>query len=82
MNSRIKILVCGKSAEICGFVCADLTRDTCSNINVVMDHEMCLTWYFVGAKGLGDANLHRNTETIAYFKKVAKMSSFDHKSPS
>ena len=58
-NSRIKILVCGKSAEICGFVCADLTRDTCSNINVVMDHEVCLTWYFVGAKGLGDAILHR-----------------------
>jgi len=43
---------------------------------------MCLTWYFVGAKGLGDANLHRNRETIAHLKKVAKMSNFDHKSPS
>jgi len=47
-----------------------------------MDHEMCLTWYFVGAKGLGDANLHRNREIIAHFIKVAKMSNFDHKSPS
>jgi len=47
-----------------------------------MDHEMCLTWYFVGAKGLGDANLHRNRETLVHFKKVAKMSNFDHKSPS
>ena len=43
---------------------------------------MCLTWYFVGAKGLGDANLHCNRETLVHFKKVAKMSNFDHKSPS
>jgi len=47
-----------------------------------MDHEMCLTWYSVGAQGLGDANLHRNRETLVHFKKVAKMSNFDHKSPS
>ena len=47
-----------------------------------MDHEMCLTWYFVGAKGLGDAILHRKWEAFVQFKKVAKMSDFDHKSPS
>jgi len=62
--SRIKICVCGKSAEICGFVCAYLRRDTRSKINVVMDHLMCLTWYSVGVKGLGDAILHRNRETF------------------
>ena len=76
------VCVCGKSAEICGYVCADLRRDTCSKINIVMDHEMCLTWYSVGAKGLGDANSHRNRETLVHFKKGAKMSNFDHKSPS
>jgi len=79
---RIKICVCGKSAEICGFVCADLRRNTRSKINIVMDHFMCLTWCSVGAKGLGDAFLHRNRETFVHFKKVAKMSDFDHKSPS
>jgi hypothetical protein len=79
---RIKICVCGKSAEICGFVCADLRRDTRSKINIVMDHFMCLTWYSVSAKGLGDAILHCNRETFVHFKKVAKMSDFDHKSPS
>ena len=79
--SRIKICVCGKCTEICGFVCADLRRDTCSKIYIVMDHEMCLTWYSVGAQGLGDANLHRNREALLLFKKVAKISNFDHKSP-
>ena len=47
-----------------------------------MDHEMCLTCRFVGAVYWGDAILHRNRETFVHLKKVAKMSDFDHKSPS